>query len=243
MNALERLRERLGTAGLLLLAVSIASWAVMLLGPWPRGMPGHGGSGSSRLEYAHSAVMVAAMMAPALSGPYLHLWFRSLTRHRWRALTLFTVAYLLVWAVAADLLSKAAALALNARAGTATLVLMTLALLAWQFSPARAICLARCHLRPRISVFGPSALLDPIRFGISIATWCVASCWALMELAHVWRGAELPLLAGATIVIAMERSVERQGSPPTRLSLAARLRDCWWTVRTIAGSSRAALAR
>lgn len=203
-----------------------------------RMLPAHEGPGSPHASLGQSAVMVVAMMAPALAGPYLHLWFRSLSRHRWRALTLFSLAYLFVWTAAAVLLSKVATLLLAAHAGPSTLILVTTTLLTWQLSPTRLRCLARCHLRPRISVFGPAALIDPLRFGVTMALWCVASCWALMGLPHLWPQAELPLLALATIIIARERWTEpRQGSQAESISLAARFGDLLWIARNVVPSA------
>ncbi|WP_085707621.1 DUF2182 domain-containing protein [Pseudomonas sp. B35(2017)] len=151
--------------------------------------------------------MLVAMMVPALAGPLLHLWFRSLTRHRWRAVALFLLAYFLVWLAACALLFMIA-LVLVSRTGAA-LAAASIVLaggLLWQVSRARRRCLARCHLRPRLSVFGWPALADPLRFGAIHGFWCVCTCWALMLLPLCLPAGHLPFMLFAAIWVAHERT-------------------------------------
>ncbi|MDB5721828.1 MAG: hypothetical protein JWP15_2446 [Alphaproteobacteria bacterium] len=151
--------------------------------------------------------MVAAMMAPALAAPLSHLWLGSPARYRWRAISLFGLGYFAVWLLALSVMFAAAAL-LVAAAGSVRPAGVTIAALgiAWQASPLRSACLARCHLRPQLSSFGAAALGDSLRFGAVQACWCVTTCWALMTLPMLWPGEHGPLSAAATLFIAIERA-------------------------------------
>ncbi|MEO5757131.1 MAG: DUF2182 domain-containing protein [Mesorhizobium sp.] len=161
-----------------------------------------------------AALMVVAMMAPALAGPLLHLWYRSLSRHRWRAILLFITGYVAIWTIACLLLILTAYV-LHGSTGSeiAASLVVASAGLAWQLSPARARCLARCHLRPRLSIFGAAAFTDPLLFGLTLACWCVATCWALMLLPLCLPGAHLPLMAGGALLVAIERTTQRKSKP------------------------------
>jgi len=170
-----------GPLGLLLWSVSLCAWLLIVGGdrlhvvlPLLCGGPSNATipQGVFALDFAiqtvgwpalagGSVLMVVAMMAPALAGPFLHLWYRSLSRHRWRAILLFIAGYLSIWTVVCVFLILTAYL-LHGSTGSelgAGLVVAATGL-AWQVSPARARCLARCHLRPRLSIFGVAAFTD-----------------------------------------------------------------------------------
>jgi predicted metal-binding membrane protein len=235
-----------GPLGLLLWGVSLSGWGMILAGDGLHlGLPAicGGGPNSALAEAAYSldftirtiggpalasgiALMVIAMMAPALAGPVLHLWYRSLSRHRWRAIALFSVSYLVTWMIACACL-MAAAMVLHALLRNALAVgsVVGVAGLVWQICPARARCLARCHLRPRLSIFGVAALADPLAFGITLAGWCIATCWALMLLPLCLGEAQLPLMAAGTLVVASERFAPQRPDRSGVLRRLARLAD------------------
>jgi predicted metal-binding membrane protein len=159
---------------------------------------------------ADMILMIIAMMTPALAGPFLHLWFRSLSRHRLRSIALFLLGYLSVW-LAASVLLFAIALSLVSFTAEVFLAATVAAILAliWHASALRSHCLARCHLRPRLSIFGLGALANPLRFGATHAAWCVTTCWALMLACFCTRdAAHLATMMLGAVVIALERTAQ-----------------------------------
>lgn len=155
-------------------------------------------------------LMLVAMMAPALTGPFTHLWYRSLSRHRVRALVLFLLGYSFVWLCASSLL-LAAAIILVTVTGSAILASCLCAIVAvvWKMSRARSLCLAHCHQRARLSIFGLAALIDPIRFGITHAFWCIGTCWTLMLVLYCVPYAHAITMLFGTMVVAQERAALR----------------------------------
>jgi predicted metal-binding membrane protein len=162
-----------------------------------------------------SCMMVVAMMTPTLSGPMLHLWHRSLARHRWRAIGLFMMSYLLIWTTACAALSVLAWVAKSV-VDSSTVLLSAGCCVAvlWGASSARRYCLRRCHLRPRLSIFGPRAVLDPLVFGLTSAWWCVATCWAWMVLPLYAPHYRIPLMALLSVIIVAERPEARRPAKP-----------------------------
>lgn len=155
---------------------------------------------------ANLLLMIIAMMTPGLSGPLLHIWHRSLTRHRWRGILLFSTGYVLAWLVACCLLLVLMlVLEMLVRPSSRGAWGVVAAGFGWQILPLRARCLARCHLRPRLSIFGLPALLDPLAFGVSHAGWCITTCWALMLIPLFFSDVHLALMAAAALLIANER--------------------------------------
>ena len=137
--------------------------------------------------------MMAAMMLPAIA-PVAILWSRSIAvtpgiPMRILRLGLFACGYLLVWSAAGLLAfvimrpiefgldegvysSRAAAVAIFAMAG------------AYQLSPLREACLAKCRSPLTvlgIATSGPPVLRD-LRAGALHGAWCLACCWALMAV-------------------------------------------------------------
>lgn len=148
------------------------------------------------------ALMVSAMMAPLLIPPLQHVLSRSLPARRGRHTLLLVAAQLLVWVPAMALL-QIAGLGVTRVLGevTAGLVVLgagvSLALL-WEVSPGRQHCLNRHHAHPTVAAFGAAADRSVITFGLTHATWCLGTCWAIMllpNLAGVWH---LPVMALAS---------------------------------------------
>ena len=92
-----------------LCAVSLVGWcAVAWTDAISRASHLHAPAGASALSLASSLAMLLAMMAPLLIHPIDHVWARSFRRMRWRRVTLFALAYALVWTAAGWLLAFSA---------------------------------------------------------------------------------------------------------------------------------------
>ena len=153
--------------------------------------------------------MLLAMMPPLLWLPLTHVWQRSLTERRIRAVVLFLVGYLAPWLVATAILTG---LAIGLRLATASaLTAFAIALataVLWQATPLRAQCLRRCHDLEPLPAFGLAADWASLRFGIQIAGFCIAACWALMLLPLTTDVAHVPLMAAVAFVMLVERYTE-----------------------------------
>jgi predicted metal-binding membrane protein len=216
-----RVRRRVRTPVLLATAVA---WAAAIVLMWPAAttdggamptasMPGMSGSGTTGSSAATLGlppdlsavavlavvgmwlVMLAAMMAPLLIGPLRHLAERSLPRRRPRVAGLFLAGYLTVWLVAGALL-LALADALEGIRAAAVVVLV--AVLVWQFSPAKQRCLNRRRAHPALAAFGRRADTEAARFGLSHGAWCVGSCGPAMLLPLVVGADQLAVMAAVT---------------------------------------------
>jgi predicted metal-binding membrane protein len=173
--------------------------------------------------------MLLAMMPPLLAQPIAHLWLRSLSRRRGRAIALFVAGYGAVWMTAGVLLiTLVIALSLIANmTGLPVLLAAAAVVIPWQAAPPRQWSLNRCHRRPRLSAFGARADLDCISYGVTHGLWCVGACWALMLVPLAVPGAHLPLLALLSLVLVMER--------------LAQARPACWTFRILPGLTEAAM--
>jgi predicted metal-binding membrane protein len=151
-------------------------------------------------------LMLAAMMAPLLAAPLMHVWDRSLAERRLRAALLFVFAYAAVWMLALCLL-QAAALVLRVLAGHEILALAVAAGLAlcWQRAGLRKRLLRDCHARRALPAFGLAAELGSLRFGVAVAVPCIGACGALMLVPLTSPAAHLPLMAAISIFMLMER--------------------------------------
>lgn len=168
-------------------------------------------------------LMLLAMMSPLLGGAIKHLWVRSLSRRRIRAITLFVVGYITVWMLAgavlllgAEQLNVLSAFGWFAAPATGLLIVF-----AWQASPLRQMCLNRCHWTARLSAFGLRADWDCLRFGLIKGCWCVGSCWALMFLPLLFPSVHLPLMLLVTFYLFFEQ-YQPARPPQWRLPLLAK---------------------
>jgi predicted metal-binding membrane protein len=152
------------------------------------------------------------MMPPLLGEPLAHLRRRSLARRRARAISAFVAGYGAVW-LAAGIILLAAAMAIAA-AATAMGVPVLLAVggiaVAWQMTPARQICLNRCHWLPRLSAFGFAADRDCVSFGLAHGFWCAATCAPLMLPPLTAPQIHLPLMALLSASLMLERMAPAQ---------------------------------
>jgi predicted metal-binding membrane protein len=207
-----------------MLVISAIAWGVILLDPGGIFGSTHGGA-AHVTHVAHSAhtaqaapgmpvaaiaagwiVMLVAMMTPALIPAVRHVRLRSFTHRRPRAIAIFAAAYAAIWiAAGAVLIALAFACNLLALYSYLPIAGVLLAAFAWQCSPAKQVCLNRCHRHIELPAFGREADLGVLRFGVTHGLWCAGACWALMLAALVLPQAHLGAMAGATVLIVSER--------------------------------------
>ena len=184
-----------------LLLVAAIGWACLLLQP---GTPMHARTVTSLA--ASWAIMLIAMMSPALIWPVHHLRRRSFKHRRTRAVALFAAGYAAIWiALGAGLVAIELAVMWLAPHSYRPAVVALLVALVWQCSPIKQRCLNRCHAHPELAVFGAAADFQALRFGMTHALWCAGSCWALMLFAMLLPEGHLVAMAAATVLILGER--------------------------------------
>ena len=157
------------------------------------------------LSLASWLAMLLAMMAPLLVHPIDHVWTRSFRRVRWRRVALFALAYALVWTTAGWLLASASAYLAGMVPVAYSAVAAVALAMAWQTTPAKQICLNRCHALPTLPAFGHAADREVIMFGLRSGCWCFGSCWALMLVPMCVGGAHVVAMAATTAVAVGER--------------------------------------
>ena len=151
-------------------------------------------------------LMLAAMMAPVLIQPIQFIRGHGLARRRTRATLSFLAGYSSIWTVAGAVMLSIAATVHSAGLTPAIPAAAVLAFAAfWQCSPAKQICLNRCHVRPAPAAFGRRADMDVIIFGATHAGWCIGSCGALMLVPLVLPGAHIAAMMATAVLIFCER--------------------------------------
>jgi predicted metal-binding membrane protein len=162
------------------------------------------------------ALMLIAMMSPALTLPVHHIRVRSFTHRRVRAIALFVAAYAGVWfALGGVFVAVALVIALLAPPSYLPAAIALLVAAVWQCSPLKQRCLNRCHAHPALAAFGAAADIDVLRFGITHGVWCAGSCWALMLFPMLLPSGHLLAMGVVTVLIFGER-LERPGPPRWR---------------------------
>lgn len=195
-----------------LLFVSLLAWLALLL----NGNHMHGEEHHHMTEMAVAPLlirsawpwflMLLAMMSPLHALAIRHLWARSLSRRRIRAIALFAVGYIAVWMLVGAVLVVGAEQLKGYRMGEWVAPLMGLLIvILWQVSPWKQICLNRCHWVARLSAFGVAADRDCLRFGLVKGFWCVGTCWALMFLPLLFTSAGLPLMLLISLFLLIEQ--------------------------------------
>jgi predicted metal-binding membrane protein len=188
-----------------LLATAAAAWLALLVHP---AAPASGAMHSTHWRpgplAAEAALMFSAMMLPLSGAPVRHVRDRSFARRRGRAVALFAASYALPW-IAATVVLLLAARWIVAAESPAVLALAVAAVAVCQASPHKQHCLNRCHARPELAAFGARADLDVLRFGVTHASWCIGSCFALMLLPMLFARGHLAVMAGVTLWLAGER--------------------------------------
>ena len=212
------------------LTISVAAWIILLApGGITPALHRHDGHLPSMLQTMPShlllavlpgallmvgfAVMLAAMMSPALIAPICDIRLRSFRSRRARAVALFVIAYTSSWLLLGYLALTMTAL-VGVFAGRSYLpadIVLVLAFI-WQFSPAKQRCLNGCHRHGELAVFGAAADKDALRYGVNHAAWCGGSCWALMLLPMLLPAGHVVAMVGVTALIFSER-LEDPGLP------------------------------
>jgi predicted metal-binding membrane protein len=181
------LRQLTPSASFVLLAAAGAWAGVVLLARHMAAMPGTMGLGLGAFV-AVWALMMAAMMLPSVT-PFAALYSRTLQEGRVRRLAMFASGYLVVWALAALPAYGLAWLAGrlvggHQAAATALAVVIFAACGAYQLTPLKDRCLARCR-SPLGFVFKLGTFRGrtrDLRAGLYHGAFCLACCWALMAL-------------------------------------------------------------
>jgi predicted metal-binding membrane protein len=206
------------------LLVSAVTWIVLLAGPASTPIFAHCPAGlngtmhwpasfqmllamSSPLSLATGwALMLLAMMLPALIAPIQHVRLQSFNHRRWRSITLFLSGYAIVWmAIGGAILTMELALRVSAPQSVLPAAAAFLVAMIWQFSPIKQRFLNRCHNHSPLAAFGIRADLDALRFGLLQGGWCAGSCWALMLFPMLLPQGHVVAMAIVTLLIFSER--------------------------------------
>jgi predicted metal-binding membrane protein len=206
-------RERASVRNAMLLISAIA-WGVLLLAP---------GETLTLAHHHHTAIapaslaagwalMLVAMMSPALIPAVGHLRLRSFTHRRARTVALFALAYAAIWmaiglvliAIAIPTAIAVARFAPHPPSYAAAMVGIGVACV-WQCSPMKQRCLNRCHAHGPIAAFGAAADVSALRFGAIHGMWCAGACWALMLIPLLLPQGHMLAMAVVTAVIFSER--------------------------------------
>lgn len=211
------------------LLVSALTWIALIAGPGSMlvhcpatssaGMPG---SASFQMLMAMNppaslaaswALMLVAMMSPALIPPLCHIWNRSFTHRRARSIAFFVAGYTAIWMIVGGvLLAIELGVRLFAPQSYLPAAGMILIAMVWQFSPVKQRCLNRCHAHTALAAFGFAADRAALRFGGIHGIWCVGSCWALMLFPMLLPRGHMVAMAVVTVLIFSERL--EQPMPP-----------------------------
>ena len=207
-------RARLGLVALLVALASVGwVWTAhemqgMDAGPWT-------GLGSLFWFLGIWVVMMAAMMLPSVA-PTVALYTRMTKESSPLSPWLFTGGYLLTWAgagLAAYLIGVAATSLLGGalawdRAGQAIAGATLLVAAAYELTPLKNICLAKCR-SPLGSLLGSwrDGLPGAVRMGARNGAWCVGCCWALMASLFALGVMSVSWMAFVAVIIAMEKTL------------------------------------
>jgi predicted metal-binding membrane protein len=206
--ALTAARAHLGLVALLFVLAALGWWSTaarmqdMDEGPWTA-------LGALGWFLGVWVVMMAAMMFPSLA-PTVALYAR-MTTDRLAALV-FTAGYLVVWGaagVAAFAIARAGgAIAGDVlawdRAGRWVAGATLLAAAAYELTPLKHVCLAKCR-SPLGFLLGAwrDGRGGSLQMGVRHGAWCVGCCWALMAslfalgvMSVVWMAVVAALIAG-----------------------------------------------
>ncbi|GAB3785243.1 copper chaperone [Nocardioides ungokensis] len=167
-------------------------------------------------------LMVTAMMAPLLIPAVRHVYARSLRRRRRRAIGLVTVGSMSVWMLGSLALLVVASLLRSVTGSTqlawaAGLVVAVV----WQLSPWKQYSLNRHCTQPPLPSFGWSADRAALRYGVTHAAWCLASCWALMLVALLAPAWHLAVMLVVSVWVWVE-PFERPARPSWRIRVPRR---------------------
>jgi predicted metal-binding membrane protein len=208
--AVAAVRARAGLVGLLLALAALGWWSTadrmrgMDDGPWTA-------LGTLGWFLGVWVVMMAAMMFPSLA-PTAALYAR-MARDR-AAPLLFTAGYLVTWAaagVAAFALARAGGaiagdLLAWERAGRWAAGATLLAAAAYELTPLKEVCLAKCR-SPLGFLIGSwrDGRRGALQMGARHGAWCVGCCWALMAALFALGVMSIVWMAVVAALIAAEK--------------------------------------
>lgn len=188
--------------------VVLLAWAALMAAPaaLTAGHGEHGGAGAVPAALPGWIVMVVAMMLPGTLPAVRHVALNSLRSRRRRAMGVYAVVYVAVWA-AFGLPALAAAELLPGTLGVGQRALVVLALAAaaaWQLARGKRRALLSCRRTVPLPPLGRRADAGCARFALLQSSRCVRSCWALMALMAVVGHASLPWMVALTVLVASE---------------------------------------
>ena len=210
-----------------LVAVSLLAWALLawmavdMAHPLLQlTMPGgaHWSAANVAAIFVMWAVMMAAMMLPS-AQPVVQAFVRlSLGRGEAARATAFVAAYLATWAA-----FSAVATALQwllqrrgwvdpmiASRSNALDVVLLLVAGAYQFSPLKRVCLARCRTPLGFLIGGwRPGLAGAFTMGLRHGLFCLGCCWALMALLFVGGVMNIAWVAALALAVAIEKTAPR----------------------------------
>ena len=207
-QAVPSLRQLTPPASLLLVAAAGAWVGVVLVARHMGSMPGTMGLGAGSFA-AVWALMMAAMMLPSVA-PFASLYSRTFTGDRGSRLGAFASGYLIVWTMAALPAYGLAWLADRLAGGhptaaTVLAVAIFAACGAYQLTPLKDRCLARCRspLGFLLKLGAYRGRTRDLRAGLYHGAFCLACCWALMALLIAFglmNVIAMVVLAGAVLI-------------------------------------------
>jgi predicted metal-binding membrane protein len=161
------------------------------------------------------ALMMAAMMLPSVV-PFASLYVRTLGDRRGLRLAGFASGYLIVWTVAAlpayGLAWLAGRLAgIHPTAATVQAVAIFAACGAYQLTPFKGRCLARCRspLGFVLKLGGYRGRTRDLRVGLCHGAFCLACCWALMALLVAFGLMNLIAMVVLAVAVLVEKTWAR----------------------------------
>lgn len=208
------LRQLTPQASLLLVAAA-GGWAgvaVLARGMGP--MAGAMGLGAGSFA-AVWALMMAAMMLPSVA-PFASLYVRTLEDRRGLRLAGFASGYLIVWILAglpAYGLARLAGRLAGAHPTAATVLAVAIfaACGAYQLTPLKGWCLARCRspLGFVLKLGGYRGRTRDLRAGLRHGAFCLACCWALMALLAAFGLMNLIAMVVLAVAVLVEKTWAR----------------------------------
>jgi predicted metal-binding membrane protein len=210
--AFEATRARLGLVALLVVLAGLGWWWTvdrmqgMDNGPWT-------GLGTLGWFLGVWVVMMAAMMFPSVA-PTVALYSRMTRERSPLAPIVFSAGYLLVWG-AVGLLAFAIAVAGGwvaggvlawDRAGRWVAGATLLVAAAYELTPLKTVCLAKCR-SPLGFLVGSwrEGLPGALEMGVRNGAWCAGCCWALMASLFALGIMSIGWMALVAAVIAVEK--------------------------------------
>nr|WP_295922847.1 DUF2182 domain-containing protein [uncultured Dyadobacter sp.] len=152
------------------------------------------------------ALMLLAMMTPTLIQPIHHIRANSFVRQRMRLTLLFVLGYFAAWIAAG---AAFVTIMLGAKVlmpgSFLPALLVGVAALIWQSSPAKQRSLNRCHHHKPLSAFGTRADRDAAAMGLTHAGWCLYSCWSAMLFAMLLPAGHMMAMAVVSVLAICER--------------------------------------